>query len=210
MPGPDALAAAGEHGTPVFFMPRYNMWCVTRYEDVVAVLRDPDTYSSRKTINLDKLPPDLLSAFPDGPPDRVLVSLDPPDHTRLRGLARNAFTPKLVEAREAEIRTLCHALIDRFAADGRGNLVAQFAAHLPVQVITRLVGAPVEHTDDFRQWAHDRIALLTRSSATLMTSSIRVNGRSPVRSQTSRRMASGGVVRLVRTTWAVAGRRAAS
>jgi cytochrome P450 len=104
--------------------------------------------------------PDLLSAFPDGPPDRVLVSLDPPDHTRLRGLARNAFTPKLVEAREAEVRTLCHALIDRFAADGRGDLVAQFAAHLPVQVITRLVGAPVEHTDDFRQWAHDRIALL--------------------------------------------------
>jgi cytochrome P450 len=36
------------------------MWCVTRHEDVVAVLRDPDTYSLRKTINLDKLPPDLL------------------------------------------------------------------------------------------------------------------------------------------------------
>jgi len=154
-----------QHDAPVFFMPRYNMWCVTRYEDVVAVLRDPDTYSSRKTINLDKLPPDLLSAFPDGPPDRVLVSLDPPDHTRLRGLARNAFTPKLVEAREAEVRTLCHALIDRFAADGRGDLVAQFAAHLPVQVITRLVGAPVEHTDDFRQWAHDRIALLGSAPA---------------------------------------------
>jgi cytochrome P450 len=151
---------AAQHSAPVFFMPRYDMWCVTRYEDVIEVLRDPVTYSSRKTINLDKLPPDLLSAFPDGPPDRVLVSLDPPDHTRLRGLARNAFTPKLVEAREAEIRTLCDVLIDRFAADGRCDLVSQFAAHLPVQVITRLIGAPVEHTDDFRRWAHDRIALL--------------------------------------------------
>jgi cytochrome P450 len=96
-----------QHHTPVFFMPRYDMWCVTRYDDVIEVLRDPVTYSSRKTINLDKLPPELLSAFPDGPPDRVLVSLDPPDHTRLRGLAQKAFTPKLVEAREAEIRTLC-------------------------------------------------------------------------------------------------------
>jgi cytochrome P450 len=151
---------AAQHSSPVFFMPRYKLWCVTRYEDVIAVLRDPASYSSRKTINLDKLPPDLLSAFPDGPPDRVLVSLDPPEHTRLRALAQKVFTPKLVEAREAEIRTLCHALIDQFAADGRCEIVSQFAAHLPVQVITRLIGAPVEHTDDFRQWAHDRIALL--------------------------------------------------
>jgi len=149
-----------QHSAPVFFMPKYGMWCVTRYDDVIAVLRDPATYSSRKTINLDKLPADLLSAFPDGPPDRVLVSLDPPEHTRLRELAQKAFTPKLVEAREAEIRALCHALIDQFAADGRCEVVSQFAAHLPVQVITRLIGAPVEHTDDFRQWAQDRIALL--------------------------------------------------
>jgi len=85
---------AAQHSAPVFFMPRYDMWCVIRYEDVIEVLRDPVTYSSRKTINLDKLPPDLLSAFPDGPPDRVLVSLDPPGHTRLRGLAQKAFTPK--------------------------------------------------------------------------------------------------------------------
>jgi cytochrome P450 len=105
VPGSDALAAAGSAWRPGVLHARYNVWCVTRYEDLVAVLRDPDTYSSRKTINLDKLPPDLLSAFPDGLPDHVLVSLDPPDHTRLRGLARNAFTPKLVEAREAEVRT---------------------------------------------------------------------------------------------------------
>jgi cytochrome P450 len=50
---------AAQHSAPVFFMPRYDMWCITRYEDVITVLRDPVTYSSRKTINLDKLPPDL-------------------------------------------------------------------------------------------------------------------------------------------------------
>jgi len=73
---------AAQHSAPVFFLPDYNLWCVTRYEDVIEVLRDTATYSSRKTIN-------LLSAFPDGPPDRVLVSLDPPDHTRLRQLAQS-------------------------------------------------------------------------------------------------------------------------
>src|SRR5258705_5812400 len=48
---------AAQHHAPVFFMPRYDMWCVTRYDDVIEVLRDPVTYSSRKTISLDKLPP---------------------------------------------------------------------------------------------------------------------------------------------------------
>jgi cytochrome P450 len=147
--------------TPVFYMPQYDAWCVTRYDDVIEVLRDPATYSSRKTVSLAKLPPDLLSAFPDGPPDRVLVSLDPPEHTRLRAVAQKAFTPKLVNSREPEIRDLCNALIDGFVDDRRCDMVSQFSMHLPVQVITRLIGAPVEHTGDFSQWAHDRITLLS-------------------------------------------------
>jgi cytochrome P450 len=156
---------AAQHQAPVFYMPEYGMWCVTRYEDVIEVLRDPQTYSSRKTINLDKVPEHLIDSFPDGRPDRVLVSLDPPDHTRLRQLAQKAFTPKLVEEREDETRRLCDGLIDGFVADKRCDLVAQFSAHLPAQVITRLVGAPLERTDDFRQWAHDRIMLLNSAPA---------------------------------------------
>jgi cytochrome P450 len=151
---------AAQHGAPVFYLPGYDQWCVTRYDDAIEVLRDPGSYSSRKTINLAKLPPDLLAAFPDGPPDRVLVSFDPPEHTGLRQLAQQAFTPKLIDSREAEIRDLCDALIDRFAGDRHCDLVSQFSVHLPVQVITRLVGASDEQTDDFRQWADDRITLL--------------------------------------------------
>ncbi|WP_412517990.1 hypothetical protein K8Z49_08510 [Actinomadura madurae] len=81
---------------------------MTRYADVVQVLRDTETYSSRKVIRLAQLDADLLDAFPDGPPDEVLVSTDPPKHTRLRALAQTAFTPKLVNEREDEIRALCH------------------------------------------------------------------------------------------------------
>src|SRR5439155_7402818 len=118
---------AAQHHAPVFFMPRYDMWCVTRYEDVIEVLRDPVTYSSRKTIDLSKLPPELLSAFPDGPPDRVLVSIDPPEHSRLRQLAQKAFTPKLIEEREDETRALCNALVDEFIDDKHCDLVSQFS-----------------------------------------------------------------------------------
>lgn len=144
----------------VFYLPGYDVWVVSRYSDVVEVLRDTDTYSSRKTIDLSKLPPELLDAFPDGPPDRVLVSIDPPEHSRLRQLAQKAFTPKLIESREQETRGLCNALVDAFIDDKHCDLVGQFSSHLPVQVITRLVGAPIEKTDDFRQWAIDRITLL--------------------------------------------------
>ncbi|WP_024934888.1 cytochrome P450 [Actinomadura welshii] len=151
---------AAQAKCPVFYMPEQNMWCVTRYADVVQVLRDTETYSSRKVIRLAQLDADLLDAFPDGPPDEVLVSTDPPKHTRLRALAQTAFTPKLVNEREDEIRALCHRLIDGFADRGRCDLAAEFAERLPVQAITRLVGAPLEKSEDFYQWGIDRVTLL--------------------------------------------------
>ncbi|MFI5613391.1 cytochrome P450 [Amycolatopsis sp. NPDC051903] len=150
---------AAQEQRPVFYLPGHDMWCVTRYDDVVAVLRDAATYSSRKVIRLAQLGPELADAFPDGPPDEVLVSLDPPAHTRLRTLAQKAFTPKLINAREDEIRALCHALIDEVAGAGRCDLVADFADRLPVQVITRLVGAPLEKAPAFHQWGVDRVLL---------------------------------------------------
>lgn len=151
---------AAQAQRPVFHLPEQDMWCVTRYRDVIEVLRDTATYSSRKVIRLAQLGPELGDAFPDGPPDEVLVSQDPPVHTRLRALAQCAFTPKLVNAREPEIRRLCHRLVDSFAVRGRCDLVAEFAEHLPVQVITRLVGAPLEKAGDFYRWGIDRVLLL--------------------------------------------------
>lgn len=146
---------------PVFHLSQQNVWCVTRYADVVEVLRDTATFSSRKVIRFAQLTPDLEAAFADGPPDRVLVSTDPPAHNRLRTLAQKAFTPKLINDREEEIRGLCHALIDEVAADGQCDLVADFAEHLPVQAITRLVGAPLERSADFYRWGIDRVLLLS-------------------------------------------------
>lgn len=152
--------AAAQAQRPVFYLPGQDMWCVTRYADVIEVLRDPQTYSSRKVIRLAQLDPALAEAFRDGPPDEVMVSQDPPVHTRLRALAQKAFTPKLVNEREDEVRDLCHRLIDAFADRGRCDLVADFAEKLPVQVITRLVGAPLDKAGDFHQWGIDRVTLL--------------------------------------------------
>ena len=146
--------------TPVFYMPDYDAWCVTRYADVLDVLRDTATYSSRKVIQFAQLAPEFEEAFADGRPDRVLVSTDPPEHTRLRKLAQKGFTPKLIASREAEVRGLANDLIDAFVDRRRCDLVSEFADKLPVQAITLLVGAPIERAGDFVEWAHDRIAML--------------------------------------------------
>jgi len=151
---------AAHHEAPVFYMPERDAWCVTRYNDVLEVIRDTTTYSSRKVIQFAQLAPEFEQAFADGPPDRVLVSTDPPEHTRLRKLAQKGFTPKLIASRDGEVRELANKLIDAFIDRGYCDLVGEFAGHLPVQVITRLVGAPLDRTGDFAQWAHDRIAML--------------------------------------------------
>jgi cytochrome P450 len=145
---------------PVFYIERYELWCVTRHRDILEVLRDTETYSSRKVIDFSNITPDFLDAFPDGRPDRVLVTMDPPAHTRLRKLAQKAFTPKMIAAREPEIRRLANALIDGFVEDGRCDFVGQYADHLPVQAITQLVGAPLDQTPTFFEWANDRITML--------------------------------------------------
>lgn len=146
--------------SPVFFMPEHNAWCVTRYQDVLDVIKDTTSYSSRKVIRFAQLAPEFEEAFTDGPPDRVLVSTDPPQHTRLRRLAQKGFTPKLISSREDEVRGLANRLIDAFIDRGRCDLVSEFADHLPVQAITCLVGAPIERAEDFARWAYDRIAML--------------------------------------------------
>jgi cytochrome P450 len=145
---------------PVFFWPQHRLWCVTRYEDINAILRDPKTYSNRKVIRFENLSTEFAAAFPDGRPDRVLVTLDPPEHGRLRRLAQAAFSTQLIESKRTEIRDLCHRLIDAFIAEGSADLVAAYADRLPVQAITRVVGAPIERTPFFRQWALDRLIML--------------------------------------------------
>ena len=131
---------------------------VTRFDDVLKVIRDTTTYSSRKVIQFASFP---SSSRRRGQPARSRARLDrPAEHTRLRKLAQKGFTPKLIASRDGEVRELANKLIDAFVDRGSCDLVGEFAGHLPVQVITRLVGAPLERTGDFAQWAHDRIAML--------------------------------------------------
>ncbi|WP_340558552.1 cytochrome P450 family protein [Streptomyces sp. GSL17-111] len=123
-------------------------WLVTRYEDVRRALGDPRLALDRRhalpgNYTGFNLPPAL---------DANLLNMDPPDHTRVRRLVARAFTPGRVEKLRAPVRTLAHTLLDAVEPDGRADLVAAYAAPLPITVICDLLGVPAADRPDFRSW----------------------------------------------------------
>jgi cytochrome P450 len=125
------------------------MALVARYADVVAVLRDHEHFSS--------VPPrtplieERIKIFGDAP--RVLLS-DPPVHTRLRRLVTRAFTPRRIRALEPRIREITDRLLDKVAAKGEFEVMADLANPLPVMVIAEMLGVPPEHYERFKKWSN--------------------------------------------------------
>jgi cytochrome P450 len=110
---PFAVLASMPRETPVFYAPSIDHYVVTRYADIKAVLLDPETYSaSPAQLPLAQLLPEAAQILLGGGhrPQPSMVSLDPPDHTRLRSPTARAFTPGRVVQMEPRIRST----IDRF------------------------------------------------------------------------------------------------
>ena len=145
------LARLREHRVPVYLHlegPTGGMWLVTRYEDVAAVLRE-----SQISKDMSRLVP----APQPMPLDSTMLFKDPPNHSRLRGLANQAFTPKRVKDLEWRIEEIANDLIDRVEADGGMDLIADYAMPLPIIVIAEMLGVPADDRDIFRAWSNDLI-----------------------------------------------------
>lgn len=140
---------------PVFFSPVFHMWFVTRYEDVMAVLMDTQTYSSRDTIPTHpEMAPEVREALAGYRNPKHLINADPPDHTRMRSLMNHAFTPRRVAALEPSIRDVANGFIDGFIDRGRVDLMDALAYPLPLTVILRMIGVPPEDMDSCRRWSN--------------------------------------------------------
>ena len=132
-------------------------WVFTRHADVEAVLRDFRRFSNR---------PDGVSPARRGrrtlPPraDWTILFLDPPEHTRLRALVNQAFTPRAVDALEPHIRSVMHGLLDAVDDPAGFDLMRAVAGPLPVIVIAEMLGVPPEDRDRFRQWSNARARIL--------------------------------------------------
>jgi len=123
---------------------------LTRYDDVVAVYQDHHTWSSDKRV-------EFAPKFGASPlyehHTTSVVFRDPPDHTRIRKLFAPAFTPRALAALEPRVVRFVDGLLDRAAARGGVDVVEDFAAALPVQLIGDMLGVPREERGPLRGWS---------------------------------------------------------
>ncbi|MFN8457089.1 MAG: cytochrome P450 [Anaerolineae bacterium] len=147
---------------PIFYSSELDYWVITRYEDIKAVFRDLETYSSEITGKpLVPFSPAVQKVLDDGEfaVSSGISGMMPPDHTRVRSFLNKGFTPRRVEKLEGPIRQRTNELIDLFAQDGRADLVRQLTYDLPALVVFILLGVPAEDVAYVKQWAASRIAI---------------------------------------------------
>jgi cytochrome P450 len=129
-------------------LPDASLTVFSTYRDCDEVLRHPSSsVERRKSTIAQRLFANGANLRPQGPP--MFLFLDPPDHTRLRKLVSKAFVPKVVNELAPEITGLVDGLLDGIAQRGRFDVISDLAYPLPVAVICRLLGVPLEDEPEF-------------------------------------------------------------
>jgi cytochrome P450 len=144
---------------PVHWDPFLHTWVVTRYADVVRVLRD---FSAQRTPTGEQLTAIGLAAL--NPVAKVMVKqmlfLDPPAHTRIRSLAAAAFTPQRVEVLRSHIRDIVKDLLGKVKPNSVMDVIADLAVPLPCIVTAEMLGVPVEDHRQLKLWSQDFAEML--------------------------------------------------
>ncbi len=121
---------------PVYYSPSYDFYALTRHADVSAALKNTETFSSSRGVDLE-----MVQSGQPVPP--LIIMMDPPEHRRMRSLVNKVFTPRAIERQRQTVLTQ----IDRYlaAADPDNfDVVQDFSALFPVEVITQMLGVPPE------------------------------------------------------------------
>lgn len=142
---PFALYARARREHPVFPHAGLPVVSVFRHADVQAILKDAQTWSNR-------LPPPP-GVDRDRLPAPSMLGQDPPEHTRLRGLVNQAFTPRIIRRLEPRMHEIAAELLDRALEAGEVDLVEALTYPLPVIVIAEIIGIPAERREQFKRWS---------------------------------------------------------
>ena len=144
----------------LFYWEDYGAICAVSHAAVAACLKD-------KRMGRE-IPEEFAPTIPDhlkpfyAVEAHSMLELNPPRHTRLRGLVLRAFTSRRIAELEPEIETLCHQLIDQFPS-GEFDLLKTYARIVPVIIIARLLGVPEDRADDLLAWSNDMVAMYVSS-----------------------------------------------
>ena len=131
---------------PVYWDEAGGIWGVTRYDDVVAVSRDPRTFCSGQGVR------------PDAPPFPYMIDIDGPAHRRRRSLVSKGFTPRRVAEREPRVRQISVELLERARERRRFDFVKDVAAWLPLIVIGDMLGVEPEDHARLLHWSDEMLA----------------------------------------------------
>lgn len=145
------------HSTPLgdsTTEPSFTLWRLFRYDDVAAVLKDSrfvrewETAFGPADSKVEERWPNLQESWTNW-----MLLRDPPDHTRLRSLVSQAFTPRVVENLRMRVEQITDGLLDALQSASEVDLVPDFAFALPVIVIAEMLGVPAEDRALFRDWS---------------------------------------------------------
>jgi pimeloyl-[acyl-carrier protein] synthase len=137
-----------QESEPAYWVPfsgSSGMWLITRYADVAALFKEAHFSNDMSRI----APPEQAMAF-----SKTLIFSDPPDHTRVRALVHQAFTPRRVKDLEPRISVIVDELLAQVRPHGAMDFVADFASVLPIIVIAELLGVPPGDRAQFQAWAN--------------------------------------------------------
>ncbi len=145
-------------------------WLVTRYDDVVAVLKDGRFIKEkRKVMSPEQAARDPWIPGMLKPMERNMLDLDPPDHTRLRGLVHKAFTPQMIENLRDRVQTLTDRLLDAAQSRGHMDLIRDYALPLPTTIIAEMLGVPARERTKFQRWSNTIVTAMPTTWGLLRT-----------------------------------------
>ena len=135
-------------------------WLVTRYDDVVAVLKSERFAKNRfSTLSADQMKKQPWAPKIFTPLFSNMLDSDPPHHTRLRALVQKAFTPQRVDQMRARIQSLADELLDSIDRRRRFDLIRDYALPLPATVIAEILGVPIQDRHRFHRWSSAIVSL---------------------------------------------------
>jgi cytochrome P450 len=137
---------------PVYHNERFGFWALSRFDDVVAAHRDWKTFSSAHGVTIDQL------TDPNNPMrGSSIIFMDPPEHDWMRKLVSRVFTPRAVAALEPMAREIVAGYLDPLEGRSEIDLVADFAAPFPVELISTMLGVPPSDRQQVRHWTDEML-----------------------------------------------------
>jgi cytochrome P450 len=136
-----------QDAAPVYRNERLGFYALTRFDDVLQAFLDWETYSSAEGTVLE-----LMGSAISG---TMIIFMDPPRQTRYRNLVSKAFTPRRMSALVPQIREITRGYLDALVGQPSFDVVKEFTAKLPMDVISALLGIPREDRDLVRGWSND-------------------------------------------------------